>query len=160
MIKRNFLIHGFGLVFFVCISMVLAQPMSTFQADQMYREVVARGMGAIIANDVAKAEDDAIANALRNAVEQVIGTMVESEVLVRNYQTIEDKIYSYTKGFVERYDVLSRSQRGQTIYEVTIKAVVKKGNLKDNLQALGLLIARKGKPRLGRPVSRYLADRR
>ena len=148
MIKRNSLIHGFGLICLVGISIFLAQPTNVYEVDQMHQEVVARGMGAIIANDIAKAEDDAIANALRNAVEQVIGTMVESEVLVRNYQTIEDKIYSYTKGFVEKYDVLSRSQRGETIYEVTIKAVVKKGNLKDNLQALGLLIARKGKPRL------------
>jgi hypothetical protein len=136
-------------LFFICfLPLLLAQPYSPPQADLPQQEVVSRGMGAIIAGDLAKAEDDAISNALRSAVEQVIGTMVESEVLVRNYQTIEDKIYSYTKGFVEQYQVVSKSQRGETIMEVTIRAVVKKGNLKENLEALGLLISRKGKPRL------------
>jgi len=112
------------------------------------QEVVARGVGAIIGGDVAKAEDDALASALRNAVEQVIGTMVQSEVLVQNYQTIEDNIYSRTQGYVKRYEVVNKSQRGDNILEITIKAVVKKSNLKNDLEAIGLLISRKGRPRL------------
>ncbi len=125
-----------------------AQSYSTMQADDMTQEVLARGMGAIIAGDAAKAEDDAVANALRNAVEQVIGTIIQSDVLVQNYQTIEDRIYSHAQGYVERYQVINKSRQGETILEVTIKAVVRKGNLKDNLEALGLLMTRKGKPRL------------
>ncbi len=112
------------------------------------QEVVARGVGAIIGGDVAKAEDDALASALRNAVEQVIGTMVQSEVLVQNYQTIEDNIYSRTQGYVKRYEVVNKSQRGDNILEITIKAVVKKSDLKNDLEAIGLLISRKGRPRL------------
>lgn len=112
------------------------------------QEVVARGVGAIIGGDVAKAEDDALASALRNAVEQVIGTMVQSEILVQNYQTIEDNIYSRTQGYVKRYEVVNKSQRGDNILEITIKAVVKKSDLKNDLEAIGLLISRKGRPRL------------
>lgn len=146
--KRYSLIYCLFLVCVITNHNLFTQTTMPYQADQTHQEVIARGMGAVIAGDVAKAEDDAVANALRNAVEQVIGTMVESEVLVRNYQTIEDRIYSYSKGYVEQYQILSKSQRGETIYEVTIKAVVKKGSIKDNLEALGLLMSRKGKPRL------------
>jgi hypothetical protein len=146
--KRYLLIYGLCLVCIIKSHDLFTQTAMPYYSDQPYQEVIARGIGAVIAGDVAKAEDDAIANALRNAVEQVIGTMVESEVLIRNYQTIEDRIYSYSKGYVEQYQILSKSQRGETIYEVTIKAVVKSGSIKDNLEALGLLMSRKGKPRL------------
>jgi hypothetical protein len=125
-----------------------AQIYSAPPATDDQQEVVARGMGAVISGDLAKAEEDAISNALRNAVEQVIGTMIQSEVLVQNYQTIEDRIYSQSAGYVERYEVIGKSRQGDTILEVTIKAVVRKGSLKNNLDALGLLITRKGKPRL------------
>jgi hypothetical protein len=116
--------------------------------NSMQQEVIANGVGLIIAGDEAKAEDDAVASALRNAVEQVIGTMIQSDVLVRNYQTIEDNIYSQTQGYVERYEIINKAKRSDNILEVTLKATVKKGNLEENLEALGLIIERKGKPRL------------
>jgi hypothetical protein len=124
--------------------------LSSAQAQDMSdeQEVVARGVGLIIGGDVAKAEDDAKASALRNAVEQVIGTMVQSDVLVQNYQTIEDNIYSHTQGYVQRFEIINKAQRNDNVLELTIKAVVKKGNLQNNLEALGLLMSRKGKPRL------------
>jgi len=127
-------------------TVLLAQTYTGTADNETTQEVISRGMGAIISGDEAKATDDAIASALRNAVEQVIGTMIQSDVLVQNYQTIEDRIYSQTQGYVERYQVLSKSKTSDTILEVSIKATVRKGNLKDNLEALGLLITRKGKP--------------
>ncbi len=139
----------FTVTLLLCIHLfVQGQPYTPMPDDQTHQEVLARGMGAIIAGDVAKAEDDAIANALRNAIEQVIGTMVTSEVIVDNYQVIEDRIYSQSQGYVERYQVINKNRQGDAIVEVTIKALVKKGNIKDNLEALGLLMSRKGKPRL------------
>ncbi len=131
------------ILLFIFTCMVMAQVTTDDK-----QEVVARGIGAIVSGDLAKAEEDAISNALRNAVEQVIGTMVQSDVLVQNYQTIEDRIYSQSAGYVEQYQVMGKSRQGDTILEVTIKAVVRKGSLKNNLDALGLLITRKGKPRL------------
>jgi hypothetical protein len=43
---------------------------------------------------------------------------------------------------------MGKTREGEYIMVVTIKALVRKGNLKDNLAALGLLITRKGKPRV------------
>jgi len=111
------------------------------------KEVVARGLGAILAGDEVKAKEDAISAALRNAVEQVVGTMVESDVLVQNYQTMEDQIYTKTSGFVQKYDIISSSKQMDNALEVTIRAVVKLTDLQNDLEAIGVLLSRKGKPR-------------
>ncbi len=111
-------------------------------------EVLVTGVSAILNGDEAKAEDDALANALRNAVQQVLGTMVESTVLVQNYQVLEDNIYTRTRGFVEHYEVVSRSKPNPQLLQLTVRAVVKTAELKQSLEAIGLLLERKGKPRV------------
>jgi hypothetical protein len=129
----------------VLICGLSAQNQTTYQGEA--KEVVARGLGAILAGDEVKAEEDAIAAALRNAVEQVVGTMIESDVLVQNYQTMEDNIYTRTAGYVQRYDVISKTKQMDNAIEVTVKAVVKLTDLQNDLAAIGVLINRKGKPR-------------
>lgn len=112
------------------------------------KEVVAKGLGAVIGGDEAKAADDALTNALRSALEQVIGTMVSSEVLVQNYQVVEDRIYSRTEGYIKTYEIIGQSKRGENLLEMTVRAVVKTGNLKNDMDAIGLLISQKNKPRM------------
>jgi len=147
MLKKCF-VSFIILILFTGFQVIRAQATAQAAGETNQQEVIAKGVGAIIGGDEAKAEDDAKANALRNAVEQVIGTMVQSDVLVQNYQTIEDNIYSHTSGYVQSYDVIGKSKRGENILEVTIRAVVKKGDLKNNLEAIGVLMSRKGKPRV------------
>ncbi|RMF62113.1 MAG: hypothetical protein D6748_00170 [Calditrichaeota bacterium] len=137
----------FRLGFLLCLVTALFAQTPTQQSSEE-QKVLAKGMGAIIGGDEAKAYDDALANALRNAVEQVIGTMVQSDVLVENYQVVEDRIYSRTMGYVKSYETVSSTKRGDNILEVTIQAVVKKGDLENDLNAIGLLIRQKNKPRL------------
>lgn len=147
MIKKC-IVRFIVIILLVGFRAVWAQATGPAVGESDQQEVIAKGVGAIIGGDEAKAEDDAKANALRNAVEQVIGTMVQSDVLVQNYQTIEDNIYSHTSGYVQNYEVIGKSKRGENILEVTIRAVVKKGDLKNNLEAIGVLMSRKGKPRV------------
>lgn len=117
------------------------------QQQEEAKQVIANGMGAILAGDEVKAREDAISSALRNAVEQVVGTMIESDVLVENYQTVEDKIYTRTTGYVQQYDIMSTNKQSDNVIEVTIRAMVKLSDLRNDLQAIGVLISRKGKPR-------------
>jgi hypothetical protein len=130
----------------VFCSVLMAQT-GTIPPQGDSREVVAKGMGAILAGDEVKAREDAISAALRNAVEQVVGMFVESDVLVENYMTLEDKIYTRTTGYVQSYDVISTSKQLDNAVEVTIRAVVKLSDLKNDLSAIGVLISRKGRPR-------------
>ena len=117
------------------------------QQPQEAKQVVANGLGAILAGDEVKAREDAISAALRNAVEQVVGTMIESDVLVENYQTVEDKIYTRTAGYVQQYDIISTNKQSDNVLEVTVRAMVKLSDLRNDLQGIGVLISRKGKPR-------------
>jgi hypothetical protein len=103
----------------ILIAGLCAQSMS--QGPQESREVVAKGLGAILAGDEVKAKEDAVSAALRNAVEQVVG--------------------------VQKYDIISTSKQMDNAVEVTIRAVVKVSDLRNDLQAIGVLLSRKGKPR-------------
>ncbi len=128
--------------------LILALAVAVFaQNPGETKEVIARGLGAILAGDEVKAKEDATAAALRNAVEQVVGTIVQSDVLVENYQTVEDQIYTRTTGYVQKYDVISTSKQADNALEVTVRAIVKMGDLQNDLEAIGVLLSRKGKPR-------------
>lgn len=111
------------------------------------KEVIATGMGNIIAGDIAHAKDDAVEDALRNAVEEAVGTLVSSQSLVENYQLVEDRIYSESSGYVKSYKIISKTKSADT-YTVKIKAKVKLANLEKDLVAIGLIIKRKGMPRM------------
>ena len=111
------------------------------------QKVRAVGMSAIHNNVIDIARDKAIDNALRNVVERVAGVMVTGSSEVENFQLKMDRILSESKGFVERYVILSEKKDGDN-YEVTIEAEVGTGKLQDRLQAMDLLIGRKSRPRL------------
>lgn len=112
---------------------------------QTTQTVTAEGMAGV-QGDPAIARDNAIQDALRKAVEQAVGTMVSSETLVENFQVVRDNIYNKSQGYVKEYKIVKESP-GKDLYTVTIMATVSTDNLKNDLGALGLLIARAGKPR-------------
>ena len=107
----------------------------------------AEGVGVIIDDNTAMARDQAIQDALRLVVEQTAGTMVSSETLVQNYEVLRDQIYSKSQGYIQRYEVTDESVEGN-LYKVKIQAAVAEGNLKNDIMALGLLMARKNMPRV------------
>ncbi|MEW6616484.1 MAG: flagellar assembly protein T N-terminal domain-containing protein [Thermodesulfobacteriota bacterium] len=109
--------------------------------------IKAEGVGAIVNNDKAIARDNAIEDALRKAVEQAVGTLVSSETMVENFQLLSDRIYTKTEGYVQQYKIISEAP-AENIYKVTLEATVTLGNLKNDLAAIGLLMARKHKPRV------------
>ncbi len=112
------------------------------------KEVVSSGIGAIVSGDVAHARDDAVEDALRKALEQVMGMMIESETLVENYQVLEDNIFSKTQGYIRNYEVIQEKKRDEMLYEVTVKAAVKVSNLQDDLTGITTLMRRKNMPRM------------
>jgi hypothetical protein len=82
------------------------------------KEVVAQGTGAT--------RDEAVSDALRNAVEQTLGTLVASETLVENQALVSDQIYVNSKGFINGFSVIDE-WRGRDIdgyYSVTVRAEV------------------------------------
>ncbi len=118
------------------------------QAPDSSSRVVAEGVAALDDNpDIAR--DKAVNDALRKAVEQGVGTYIDSKTAVQNYELLYDRIYSHAKGYVASYEVV-REQKDQDagLYRVWIEAVVKHGKLEDDLTAMGILVQEMGRPRL------------
>lgn len=68
-------------------------------------------------------QDEALNDALRNAVEQAVGTLVDSQTLSQNSEIVNDEIYTKSQGFVQDYDILNQEQNnGQTV--LTVKATI------------------------------------
>ena len=85
--------------------------------------------------------EDAVSDALRNAVEESVGTLISSETIVKNMSMIKDEIYTNSQGYINGFEILHeyRSLEGTT---VTIKANVDtspNSSLVSHLQRLNLI---------------------
>ena len=126
----------FWLVFAVAMSLLL-MPTAT-----LAKNVVAVGYGTT----EAEAENDA----LRKAVEDTVGVMVDSETLVKDSVYISDNIYTKSRGFINEYTVRDR-QYTMGAYQVTIEAVVDdtpNSKLMSELTRLGIIDNRLRNPKI------------
>ena len=80
----------------------------------------------------------AIQDALRNALLQVVGAYISSSTLVRNATLVEDKILSYSNGFIDGYDVVSTIREDELFFS-NLKVKVKEEKLNRKLVALNLV---------------------
>jgi len=119
----------------------------SFIYGQDAQTVTATGFGAILAGDKVKANEDATNDALRKAVEQVVGILMDSHTVTENFMLLEDKIYTKTQGYVQSYTVLSSREREDNSLEVTVSAVVKTADLKDDLAGIITTLRQEGMPR-------------
>ncbi len=109
--------------------------------------IESQGVAAIVQGNLDISRDKAIEDALRNAVEQATGSLIENETLVENYQLLSDKIYSQSRGYVQSYEVLNEKAE-EGLYRVSIQATVASGELKNDLRALNILMRQVRKPRV------------
>ena len=87
------------------LALAMAFLASAFWAGAaLAKEVTVTGVG--------DTRDAALKDALRLAVEQAVGTLVESETLVRNMEVVKDEIYAKSRGFVQDWDVLEEGRSG------------------------------------------------
>jgi len=106
--------------------------------------------------------DEAINDALRRAVEQVLGTMVESETLVENFQIVVDRIYTKAQGYVTSYREFDAERRVMDgIVIVKIEAIVNTRPLiSDAGEIFEGLGERMGDPRITVVISEKRRDRK
>lgn len=135
---------GFIRVYFILLSLFILPGVVSGQDTII---VKAEGVGDITAGGKGRARDTAIEDALRKAVEQAVGTFIQSETVVKNAMLINDEIIARSKGYIQKYDLIGESDDG-SLYKVTVEAHVAAGKLQDDLAGIGLLMARKHKPRV------------
>ena len=93
---------------------------------------------------------DAENDALRLAVENTLGVLVDSNTLVEKGAVIHDQIYMQSRGFVTDYRVISKSQQGG-VWSVTIDAVVDdtpNSKLMSELTRLGIINTQLRNPKI------------
>lgn len=94
------------------------------------------------------ARNAAIEDALRQAVEHAAGVKISSITEVKDYQLINDAIYSSTAGLVETYKVLKYNPNQDGLYTIKVESVVSRTEINTKIEAWKALIKRKGRPRM------------
>jgi hypothetical protein len=92
------------------------------------------------------AEDEALRDALRKAVELAAGQFIASVSATQDYQLVHDEVFSEVKGFVETYNILRKYTQGDVLV-VEIEAVVSVDAFRAGWEKLQSLINRWGKRR-------------
>ena len=111
-------------------------------------EILAEGVAALeFEGGVDIARDHALNDALRMAIEQGVGTYIDAETRVNNFQLISDEIYSKSQGYVSSYRIIHEEQDGD-LYRVVIRAVVNTEGIENDLAAIGILLRVQGRPRV------------
>ena len=131
---------------FILLLVCIVLSSVAYAAD---RETVAVGYGA--------SYQSALDDALRSGVEKAVGVLVDSQTLVKNYQTISDEIYLQAQGFVKDYFVLQEEKdNGQ--FRLTVRVIVDtepNSALLTKLQRLGLINKRLENPRIAVIIPEY-----
>ncbi|HZR10897.1 MAG TPA: flagellar assembly protein T N-terminal domain-containing protein, partial [Myxococcales bacterium] len=107
---------------------------------------VAQGEAAVLDGDKPAARQKAIDDALRRAVEMAAGTRVSSVTETRDFQVKMDRVLTHAQGFVRRYEIVREGMDGEVV-QVSVRAYIGAAELDKDLEAMGLLVARKGMPR-------------
>ncbi len=132
----------------LAIGLMIVVSLLFFSTAVLAKEVTVTGYGT--------SRDDALRDAMRAAVEQALGTLVNSETLVQNAQVVNDEIYTKSHGFVEDYQIISEQQANGQV-AVTARITVNtepNSKLRTKLQQLRLIDSI-GDPRIGVIISEY-----
>ncbi len=101
-----------GFVRVLCVIMICFLP------------VVLLAQGTITAEGFGESEDAALNDALRNAVQQGVGTIIAAETISANYQMLSDQILNRSAGFVRSYTELNKRQESDGVWRITVSAEV------------------------------------
>ncbi len=103
-------------------------PTNQSAAGSDSRTATAKGVGA--------PRDEALKDALRNAVGQVAGIELRSQTSVENFELISDAIQTRTEGYVQSYDILDEKTDRDGLVTLSVSAKISTRPLKADAQYL------------------------
>jgi hypothetical protein len=95
----------------------------------------------IVTSGTGADEKAAIKQALSNAVQQAVGTIVDAETVVKNDQIIREQILTASNAIVASYDPVGKPRLEAGLVTVTVKAVVEKQGLTARLAKANIVKA-------------------
>lgn len=115
-------------------------PRATLEAADGGQVIEVEGRGL--------SEREALQDAFRNAIEQVVGVMVSADTEVANFQTVRDRVFAHAEGYVSAYEVLDRYHYPDGSLGLRVRARITEASIHDDLVALKVLQMQVGNPRL------------
>ena len=121
-----------------------------FNARKNPNIVLARGF-ASISSGVSKARNNALNQALRNAVEQYAGVQVAAKTSIENAETYRAKLASVSKGHVKKYEIKKEYEDGNNfVVEIIAEVSEEEPDAKTSIEAV--------KENMGRPSFFLIAE--
>lgn len=102
------------------------------------KELMVVGSGEMIEGNVGKARQDAILNALKEAVRLSLLEFIPSYILEENVIALDMEIFSRVTQYVQTYKILSETEKAHG-HEVLLQAQIDLHKLRDSLSVMGLL---------------------
>ena len=136
--------RGLKLRFIISIICLTVLSVSPFV---LQGATIGKGRAKIFNNNEGSARDQALRNALRDAVKQGVGVLLDSQTVVKNWAVIRDEVYSSARGFVTKYSVL-KDEKQNDVWYIEIDAEVSTADIKDKLADLRILHKKMGNKRL------------
>lgn len=147
--------HLFGALLMTVLCLTSMAAVATAELPPSLVE--AEGYAAITGGRKDLAREAALQNAFRRAVEQVVGVAVESRTVVKDSELLNDKIFSRSRGFIKTYRITTEKAESDA-YRVTVQAAVSRYRLEKELDNVGLLIRKLGKPRVAIVIMEHNGD--
>ncbi len=100
-------------------------PLALSQAQEgPATTVTVRGEATVYNNDLPAAREEALVDAQRNALEQILGVKIKSETAVQDFQLADDTILSMISGYIRSSKILSEKQEQEyLVLEVECEVV-------------------------------------
>ena len=117
-------------------SLALACMVSSFSGFARSEEAQTE---SVTAEGVGKTEASAKKAAFKEAIQKVVGVLVDSSTQVKNEEIIKDELLEYSGGFVSKSETLSSKKDDEGLFRVKVKCVVEKAQVKKKLESLSVI---------------------
>ncbi|MBN1662183.1 MAG: hypothetical protein JW943_01150 [Deltaproteobacteria bacterium] len=134
--KFRLLSSGVVFALIICFSPMVLPA----QGKHELKSLQADGRAAIVNNNLARAQREAIRDALGKAVENVLMQYLSPELMAGKAAILKKNIYDAADAYVQTYKIISEMP-DQKEYVVVLTATVDFTALKDDIRALGFAVA-------------------
>ncbi|MBW2192785.1 MAG: hypothetical protein JRF27_03250 [Deltaproteobacteria bacterium] len=134
-------------VFLFSILIVFSVGSVRAEEEALTKTVEVVGTGRIKGEGLSTARGRSISNSLVSAVARVTADLLSLDARVRNFEVLNETLYSRTNEFVRDYKVLTSSASGDE-YRVIVQVTVLMDRIEQALSNVGIQSGKRGMPRV------------
>ena len=98
-----------------------------------------RDTQTVFAEGVGTTSEEALKDAFRAAVRQVVGEVVDGETLIKNEELVKDQVLTYSNGFIAEHKALSETHENG-MFHIKIRASVQRRGVIMKLKAANIVL--------------------